>query len=501
VLTAAVLLLGGCSGRTSEHADAAPTATAGAAARYGFGPSPHGDVEYQPDVVIVGGGPSAIRSASSDGLTWYVARSAPGADRLAPGKVMYATGLAVGRVARVVPDGDQLAVTVVPVGIGEVIRNGHLHASQDLDLAGWGLQDVPDLPGRTGAVAATPSPSRGAGRAATGTTSRRASRNATRTASRGASRGTARRHLAAAPVALKLGPSLPPPFTQGSAPWHAEEWSGTVTRSSGDVWLHVEHAGEGLKAYIDMRFHFVKPHLDADVGIVDGEVGDSELQLRGLRQVVLQIKAGSVNGLSDNLSQKVEIPVSLNAPVIVGGVAMNLNVHFRFLAETAFTARNSTLQAVGDWQTDGPLFYRRSSGKLTVGMPKVTSQHKFIDSLTGISLGVNGFVFTTEIRVSLGLGTPTANAGPYARLVTSVGLTVGSSVGLIRCRQVTVTVTGAAGVGLLLSDNVAKGINVLLAALGLANRVAEENTKDVVSRQLYNTAFWSPDLPVCRLGG
>ncbi|WP_194926234.1 hypothetical protein [Catenulispora pinisilvae] len=45
---------------------------------YGYGPTPDPHVTYQPDVVLVGGGPNSIWSGSSDGLTWTLAGSAPG---------------------------------------------------------------------------------------------------------------------------------------------------------------------------------------------------------------------------------------------------------------------------------------------------------------------------------------------------------------------------------------------------------------------------------------
>ncbi|OLT16103.1 hypothetical protein BJF78_15230 [Pseudonocardia sp. CNS-139] len=49
----------------------------GDAGPYGAAPSPDADVTYQPDVVIVAGGGSAVRSVSDDALTW---RIDPGAD-------------------------------------------------------------------------------------------------------------------------------------------------------------------------------------------------------------------------------------------------------------------------------------------------------------------------------------------------------------------------------------------------------------------------------------
>ena len=466
-----------CGGTGSTSApDTADATISAAAEHFGLGPSSDAEVTYQPDVVILDDGPAAVRAASADGLVWAIDKSTSGADELDVGKVLYATSLAVGRIVHLEPDGNDLVVVLAPVSLGEVIRDGHVRISQDLDLDTLHLRGVPDEPG---AVTTSVVP--------------QAAGHAVRF---DAPEGRA-------PIEW-LHSELPPPINEGSTSWTANDWSGTVARESGDIVVHVDHLGEGLKADIDMGFHFVKPHLDADVGIVDGEVGDAQLELRGLREVTLDIAAGSVGGLADNLSQKIEIPVSLDAPVIVGGVAMNLNVRFRFIAQTAFTAQNSTLHASGDWVTDGPLFYDRASGRVDIGMPTITPKTNILDSLDGISVGVNGFVFTTEIRVMLGLGTPAASAGPYARVVTSVGLTVGSDIGIggpaNKCRQTSVTFTGAAGAALVIAEDTTNAINTVFDLLGITQRVEPDATKEIANETLYSQAFWSPDVDYCRMG-
>ena len=52
---------------------------------YGYGANPTG-ADYQPGVVVVGGGAAAIRSASGNGLVWTIAKDAPGADKLRSGR-------------------------------------------------------------------------------------------------------------------------------------------------------------------------------------------------------------------------------------------------------------------------------------------------------------------------------------------------------------------------------------------------------------------------------
>ena len=45
--------------------------------RYGAGAVPTAGIVYQPDVVVIGGGASAVRAVSGSGLTWTIDSNAP----------------------------------------------------------------------------------------------------------------------------------------------------------------------------------------------------------------------------------------------------------------------------------------------------------------------------------------------------------------------------------------------------------------------------------------
>ena len=113
---------------------------------YGYGASPTG-ADYQPDVVVVGGGAAAIRSASSNGLVWTIAKKAPGVDKLKVGSVMLLTSIATGRVAAIHDDGDTRVVTLAPVNLTDVIRNGAIDVDQALPGSAVSYQLIPDLVG------------------------------------------------------------------------------------------------------------------------------------------------------------------------------------------------------------------------------------------------------------------------------------------------------------------------------------------------------------------
>ena len=108
---AAVAVLSACSGGAEDSTTQIKpheSSDAALADRYGFAPRPDPSITYQPDVIMIEGGPKVIRGVSADGLTWSVDASAPGVDRLQPGTIMFLTSQAVGRVMRLSPMDDQM---------------------------------------------------------------------------------------------------------------------------------------------------------------------------------------------------------------------------------------------------------------------------------------------------------------------------------------------------------------------------------------------------------
>jgi hypothetical protein len=81
-------------------------------------------VIYQPDVVRIGGGVRAIRGVSRDGRTWVVDAHAPGAADLRVGQIMLGTVRASGRIVALRRGAASVEVTLAPVGLTDVVRDG-----------------------------------------------------------------------------------------------------------------------------------------------------------------------------------------------------------------------------------------------------------------------------------------------------------------------------------------------------------------------------------------
>ena len=92
--------------------------------RYGHSATQAPGITYQPDVVLLPAGASAIRSLSSDGLTWTIDPDSEGAEDIQPGKVLLLTSRAAGRVLAVQKADDGLRVVLGPAELTDFVREG-----------------------------------------------------------------------------------------------------------------------------------------------------------------------------------------------------------------------------------------------------------------------------------------------------------------------------------------------------------------------------------------
>jgi hypothetical protein len=389
--------------------------------RYGYGPQPDPSVTYQPDVVLIAGGPTAIRGVSRDGLTWSMDAHAPGVDQLSPGRIMFASSVAVGRVLKREPEGGIVEVMLAPVSLGEVVRDAHLVLDRTVSLDSLAFAEIPQIPNGYEDIRS----------------------NQLTSASRAAyfDEPTLR-----APTVILAG-TPPAASPAGNIPVGATEVSEKSTAVGG--WT--------LTAYRTSA------------------------------------QGGAVNGLSDNRKVKIEIPIELRQPVIIGGFPAMLTQKFKFLVHTAFTAKNGSLSAFGAWDVDGSI----GMDGQTVSVPTMTPRGdtKLIDNLAGISIGVNGMVVAVSFEFGLMIGMPVAGAGPVASFITSLGLTNGSGIGLLRgsltCKQVSITSVVSAGVAVQVFDPVKKALKSLLGY-----ELPAQQT--ILTRDILQERWVKPNVVACR---
>lgn len=448
-------------------------------ALYGHGPQPDPSITYQPDVVLIGGGPAAILSVSEDGMVWTMDPAAPGVANLTAGRIMFASARAVGRVLNVEQTPAGTAVTLAPVGLGEVIAEGRITFDEQVSLddlavvpVGQPADAFEDMPSDL----AGPTPSPGAGTSA----------------------DTISFTLPALQLAAvgAYGPGTdtvaaqPPAAASGTSSTKVGAWTVTAYKNPGKLGLKAERGldGTSLKVILDANIEVGNLHVSADVPITRGEVGNSNFQLTGITGLNISVGGGAPNGLADNRSVKIEIPIVITRPVIIGGFPAILSQKFKFLVQSAFTALNGNMTADASWTVDGPLGF---DGE-TLTTPTLTERGpKLVDSITGVSVGVNGLVVAVSFEFGLLIGLPIAGAGPVVAFITSLGLTNGSSLGIVKCRQATITSTLTAGVGIQTLDTVRNALQKLY-------NITIPQQQKLFTKQILQESWYAPPVQACR---
>ncbi|MEG3636436.1 hypothetical protein [Micromonospora palythoicola] len=438
-----VLTASGCGGRSPADPAANEDPYSESALRYGMAPVPHPDLTYQPDVVLVGGGGRSVRSVTADGLTWRLDGDAPRADDLAPGKVMFVTGRGVGRVLDVQRDGGDLLVTIGPVTVTDVIRDGTLEQrgiaieNPVVYQAGepiWAMSEE-------AADALDATPTGRAGRA-----------------------GPPR--LAPPPPR----PNQPPPVRGGGEVKTvvANFSTGVSLNDGAEVSFHYHRDGTKLSGRAALTF--ATPEADFHLKISGGSVTRAELSISGGFGIRYSFEAGLRDG--QNIRAVLPIPVDFSIPMgTVLGVPLALTISQTVKVTTAFGAKVGTIKGKGEFSLAGSLGYGYANG--TFG-PQVSKNFKrkesLINSLSGVPVGVMGLLIEHQVRFDVGFSAFVLKAGLFFEVSTAYGTTIGSALGapLAVCRGVGLGVRASYGVGYTILAPVVNVINKFLSLVNIS---------------------------------
>jgi hypothetical protein len=466
-ITALAILVGACGSAavspasSSTATGATPGSTAAttpamnaddALRTYGYGPSANPAVTFQPDVVVVGGGPASIRWASEDGHTWAIDPAAPGADKLQINSVMLLTSRAVGRVLDIQDQGGSRIVTLGPVQLTELFSRASFDLAQPVDLGSMAYQAYPE----TATDVTTPSSS-GSSNAAAGLTGDGASPSpgaltvpTVRFASyRGAGGGDS---TTLSDTTVK---QLPPtseacPEITLSLKWIIKPCANPEEISLGvDYNFGAGNGAEGLKFGGTIIFHTEAAELHAKVDVENGSLSNPTVVLSGIKGVDVNLGAGAAEGAKDDGKFRFEIPIEVEEPIPPSpatlGIPLNLVLEFKLLVEVALSGNNSTLEAGASYQLDGDLGVE--DGQAVA--PKLTVKKSILDSISGITLGPGGVVFAAKFKLHFGVGTEGFIAGPYATTTFSVGVSKGSVLGspIANCMGAAIAMWVGAGAG------------------------------------------------------
>ena len=477
ILLGALALAAGCKGKApasstspATGAGAAPAAAAivealsPAEIKWGESPTRNDKVTYQDDVVLIEHGAEAIRSMDPNGLTWTLDANAPHADEIKADKIMFATGRAVGRVLAVERKGSDLAVTLGPVALTDVIKDCDVSSRQPLDLSSMVRYSAPDYPGSVEdfvPVSSSSGRTPGEDTASVGVVLPAAGSAAARSPWNPGDLGRFRSLL----------------MTMGSHAANAEAADAPVIINDftftpfccGGFGAKVLHAGPDTTVNAWAVLRLKNPSLRFNLVIAHGAVRTAEVELIGAAGLGVHFDAGTDKGIEGRINKVINIPVDLSLPITGIGVPFAVTLHQTMTLTTDFTVKSGTLAANGEYEFQGSIFMGLHDGAWSAGAPtSLSTKQNLLQSVDGVSLGVNALTFGYGGKVIVGIGAFGFVTGPFMGYNTVIGITKGSSMsGSLACRSTILDVSMRLGVGYLMPQTVTNAINFILKKLNI----------------------------------
>lgn len=425
-LTLAVAVVASCAG-----GDGGGTVTVSRTARlsgderrYGAGFAEHSAITYQPDVVILGGGPSSVRSVSSDGLVWTIDGGAKGADELRPGKVLLATNLAAGRVLAVDDVGGDKRVALGPVALTDVIEDGTIRSSRPVPLGTAYVYSTPDAPGASGAEGSTP---------------------------------------AAGP-----GRAIRPGEATGTGVAGGWRFTSICCTSNG---IHISWDGGGARAQATAQITFDQPRVGFSLSIGGGSLINASAHLYGAASLRVGVSAAVESSASNVSSNQIQVPATISVPIPVAGIPLTINFQQVFEVRTGLTGR-AALSTEGVYKLGGALGFSYVHGRASADVPTLSVEKSALDKINTLAVAPQGMTVAWGLKTTIGVGFAALSAGVWYKVVAALSFaTSGAQIdpiqgtSLVSCKTLSLRLIGSFGVGYSIPKFVADAINLLLGAV------------------------------------
>jgi hypothetical protein len=467
--------------------------------RFGVSPTRNKDVTYQPDVIIMEHGAEAIRSYSSNGLTWTIDANAPHAGEIQRDKILFATGRAVGRVMAVERKGNNLEVTLGPVELTDVIEEAHISWHGELDPSKMIAYYAPDYPGTyTDLDAATQESSNTAldpgaiqfaaltpGGEITGGSMRPLVWNE-------ADRTQFRAQRVAGAGALPHSPI-------GALTDIAVQDYMFSPNCCGGLGVVMQYKKNGLEFMASAVVVLENPKIDFNLDILHGlkTAGVVITGVGGLRVTF----DGANSGETKNVNAAIELPVDFTFPISGIGVPFSVVFHQSILITTYFTTKGAHMTAQGEYLYGGEVKAGLFNGQLLATAPAMRATKKDLaESLSGASVGVNGLVLGYGAKVLVGIGAWGLAVGPYVSVNTTVGATRGSDaqtamVGYT-CKAAQLKLWIDYGVGYAIPNTVVKALNAFLSLFHV-KAISPTHGTSLGTKAIYDSSEGVP--PSCKV--
>ena len=455
--------------------------------QFGIAPKRGPGIVYQDGVILMEHGDRAIRSFASDGMSWTLDAGAPQVADIKPGKIVFATARCVGKVLAVQRHGALVSVVLGPVQLTELIKKGNFSYDQPVDLNSFVAYAAPDYPGavnssRSASAGAQPATAAGS----QGPTRPRASYNVVSSSGEWRPMATVYRPDRSSPgnspflkVQLPASPSgaMPPiPDLSKSLPAPPvlpklptldfnQMQAAPCALDCGGIGMRIFQQKNGMKVVIDVVFHLTNPHLTFLAAIDDGKI-DAQVELHGAAGITASFEAATGSQFNGNIKEIGLIPVDLTFPIGGAFVPLTVNLSQSIDVQSAFSARTSFLRARADVGVSGEIAVRYIRGHWDIPKPTAKIKENLASTVSGLSVGINSFVFGINQRLLVGVGALGFAAGPYVETVSSMSAIKQYTLRLVPCAQGKFNLQLGGGIGYRMPQVVASIINAVLSLFG-----------------------------------
>jgi hypothetical protein len=383
--------------------------------KYGIAPKRDPRVTYAPDVILMEQGDEAIRMAASDGMTFVFDASAAHVSEFEEGKILFATGRAVGRIAQLKRSGDTVTVKLAPVQITEVIHEGHFLIDSGFDPQNLIVYTAPDFPSTLDLSQAAASK--------TAWTQEGDAPRLVRTAAV----MSAPTPAAGAPAMPGIGgvpTPAPPPAIAKPQPLALNDAFKVypLVGSDASIGLEYDYNSKGVYVQSSGRLRFGDASIRFVLDITDAKIRKFGMELKGAAGMEFNFESRSAQNTFVNAHQLGELPIDMTLPIPVAGVPLALTVHTKFVLNTGFSAKTSTLAANAKYTLEGQLFIGWDGGPAVQPTLKPKTETDFGRTAAGISVGINSMALDFMVQPMIGIGAFGFNTGVY------VGVDFGGSV-------------------------------------------------------------------------
>lgn len=428
--------------------------------KFGISPRRSSTVEYQPEVLIMEHGDEAIRSLATDGMTWQFDANAPQVNEFQEGKIIFATGMAVGRIISMKQSGATVTVVLGPIQLTDVIKKGKfgMDASIDVDkMIAYTAPDFPQPKEKTTPFATTTSDLEDA-------------------SPRFYTTGFYPAQLQVTPGIIQIPhppeplPPIPSADSLGKLPVvniDSDVTSKPVfTLTKVGAQLYYYKKG-GPSVFSEASMSITKLSVKFVLDIEDGTIIECGIHVDGAVGLGIQLQALTYGkDFTVNVDRELWVPVDLKIPLGLNGaipVPFSVTLNTALDLKTGFSAKNASLSAQGDYIFGGGLFagYKKAGGWQVSKSTEASALNDIGVTTKGLSVGINSLLLSASERVMVGIGAFGFNTGVYGGLRFG-GTILQSPTTAWACRQGTIGAYFDSGVGYSLPPGIAEAVNFFL---------------------------------------